>query len=201
MPATFDVTPVVLEGEHVRLEPLKVSHAAGLFEIGQVAEDWAYMPRGCFSSEADCRRWIEESLAALDQLAFVIIERRLHRAAGSTRFLSIRSQHRGLEIGWTWLGRPWQRSPVNTETKLLLMRHAFETLGAVRVEFKTDQRNLRSQAALERIGARREGVLRQHMVARGGFLRNSVYFSVLDGEWPAVRRNLQEKLAGRQPSE
>ena len=94
-----------------------------------------------------------------------------------------------------WMGRSWQRSPLNTETRILLLSHAFETLGAIRVEFKTDERNLRCRAALARIGARREGVLRQHMIVQGGFLRSSVHSSVVDAEWPAVRRNLQEKLA------
>lgn len=191
----FEIAPVTLEGTHVRLEPLAEHHAPGLFAVGQAAEGWAYMPRPCFGSEADCRAWVAEALAAPDQLPFAIIERRGNRPVGSSRYLAIRPAHRGLEIGWTWLGRDWQRTPVNTEAKLLLLTHAFETLGAIRVEFKTDERNARSQAALERIGARREGVLRQHMIVQNGYLRNSVYFSILDSEWPLVKAGLEAKLA------
>ena len=190
----MDVQPVVLEGQHVRLEPLDPVHATGLHEIGREEADWAYMPRGGFRDQADCLRWIEESQSAGDQLPFAIIDREQGCPAGSTRYLAIRPEHRGLEIGWTWLGRAWQRSPVNTETKLLLLGHAFETLGALRVEFKTDERNVRSQQALERIGAMREGVFRNHMVVQQGHVRHSVYFSIIDSEWPAVRGRLEEKL-------
>ncbi len=114
-----------------------------------------------------------------------------NKVVGSTRYLNIRPQHRALEIGWTWLGREWQRTSANTETKLLLLTHAFEKLGAVRVEFKTDGRNLRSQRALERIGATMEGVLRQHMIVQGNYRRDSVYFSVIDRDWPTVKERLQ----------
>jgi RimJ/RimL family protein N-acetyltransferase len=110
---------------------------------------------------------------------------------GSTRFLNIRPEHRSLEIGWTWLGQEWQRTAVNTETKLLLLSHAFERLGCVRVEFKTDARNERSQQALERIGAVREGVMRNHMIVQGNYVRDSVYFSVIDRDWLGVKERLQ----------
>lgn len=194
---SFDLRPVTLEGAHVRLEPLAEHHAAGLFAVGRQADDWAYMPRSCFASEVDCRGWVREALAMDDQLAFAIVDSISGRPVGSSRYLNIRPQHRGLEIGWTWLGREWQRTPVNTEAKLLLLGHAFEALGAIRVEFKTDERNARSQAALERIGAIREGVLRQHMIVQDGFRRNSVYFSILDSEWPAVKARLEARLADR----
>jgi len=139
---------------------------------------------------ADTRQWIDEANAAPDQLPFVIVETGKDKAVGSTRFLNIRPEHRALEIGWTWLGQEWQRTGVNTEVKLLLMSHAFDRLGCVRVEFKTDARNLRSQRALERIGATREGVLRKHMIVQGSFSRDSVYFSVIDSDWPAVKERL-----------
>jgi RimJ/RimL family protein N-acetyltransferase len=193
---SFDAQPVTLDGIHVRLEPLAENHAPGLLAAGQDPDDWAYMPRGCFAGEQDCRDWIREAEAARDQLAFAIIDRSSGHPAGSSRYLNIRPEHRGLEIGWTWLGRQWQRTPINTEAKLLLLGHAFDTLGAIRVEFKTDARNTRSQTALERIGAVREGVLRQHMIVQGGYLRNSVYFSILDCEWPAVKTRLEDRLAG-----
>jgi RimJ/RimL family protein N-acetyltransferase len=190
----FDVQPVVLEGKRVRLEPLGKEHAQGLYNRGQTAEDWLYMPRPCFMDLADCKQWIDEANATADQVSFAIVERQQGRAIGSTRFLAIRPPHRSLEIGYTWIGRDWQRSFVNSETKLLLLAHAIETLGAVRVEFKADARNTRSQTALERIGAQREGVMRQHMIVQDDFVRDSVYFSITDQDWPAVKSHLQAPM-------
>lgn len=132
----------------------------------------------------------------MNSQTFAIIETAKNKVAGSTRYLNFRPDHRSVEIGWTWLGQDWQRTSVNTEAKLLLLGHAFERMGCVRVEFKTDARNLRSQRALERIGATREGVLRQHMIVQDDFIRDSVYFSVLDKEWPAVRDRLTLLLEG-----
>ncbi|NND69452.1 MAG: GNAT family N-acetyltransferase [Halioglobus sp.] len=186
----MNVQPVTLTGRSVRLEPLAQDHAQGLYNRGREQADWAYMPRSCFVDLADTRQWIDEALARGDHVPFAIIETHKNRPVGSTRFLNIRPEHRSLEIGWTWLGREWQRTAVNTEAKFLLLRHAFERLGCVRVEFKTDLRNTRSQAAIERIGATREGVLRQHMIVQDNYLRDSVYFSVLDSEWPRVKEHL-----------
>ena len=152
------------------------------------------MPRCCFVDQADTRQWIDEALAAPDQLPFAIVEQGKQKVAGSTRYLNIRPEHRSLEIGWTWLGQEWQRTGVNTEVKWLLLRHAFERLGCRRVEFKTDARNLRSQRALERIGATREGVLRKHMIVQDDYSRDSVYFSVIDDDWPDVAERLQVLL-------
>jgi RimJ/RimL family protein N-acetyltransferase len=154
------------------------------------------MPRACFIDLADTRQWIEEALEAPDQLPFAIVETAKGKVVGSTRYLNIRPEHRCLEIGWTWLGQEWQRTGINTRVKLLLLSHAFERLGCVRVEFKTDARNERSQRALERIGASREGSLRKHMIVQGDYSRDSVYFSVIDEEWPKVKKRLQ-KLAER----
>ena len=178
----------------MRLEPLTQDHAQGLYNRGRNAQDWAYMPRAGFVDQADTRHWVDEALAEPAQLPFAIIEREKGRVAGSTRYLNIRPEHRSLEIGWTWLGQDWQRTGINTETKLLLMTHAFERLRCIRVEFKTDARNLRSQAALERIGAVREGVLRAHMIVQEGHYRDSVYFSVIESEWPQVKAMLAELL-------
>jgi RimJ/RimL family protein N-acetyltransferase len=182
--------PLVLQGKTVRLEPLCQEHAQGLYGRGRFEPDWVYMPRACFVDTADVRHWIDEALAMPEQQAFAIVEMSRGRVAGSTRLLNIRPAHRSLEIGWTWLGQDYQNTTVNTETKLLLMTHAFERLSCVRVEFKTDSRNLRSQRALERIGATREGVLRNHMIVQGGHSRDSVYFSVIDQEWPEVKKHL-----------
>jgi RimJ/RimL family protein N-acetyltransferase len=175
---------------------MSAEHAQGLYNRGRVAADWGYLPRACFVDLADTRQWIDEALAAPGQLPFAIVETVKDKVVGSTRYLNIRAEHRALEIGWTWLGQEWQRTSINTEAKLLLLSHAFERLGCVRVEFKTDERNLRSQTALQRIGATREGTLRNHMIVQGNYVRDSVYFSVIDGEWPAVKGQL-ERLVNR----
>lgn len=185
------VAPVVLKGHGVVLEPLAQDHAQGLYNRGRSVADWAYMPRACFVDLADTRQWIDEAQASPGQLPFAIVETGKGKAVGSTRYLNIRPEHRSLEIGYTWLGQEWQRTALNTQAKLLLLSHAFERLGCVRVEFKTDARNERSQRALERIGARREGVLRNHMIVQSNYLRDSVYFSVIESEWLEVKERLQ----------
>ena len=185
------VKALVLSGDNLRLEPLSQDHAQGLYNRGRAAADWAYMPRSCFIDLADTRQWIDEALQAPAQLPFAIVESGKNKAVGSTRYLNIRPEHRSLEIGWTWLGQEWQRTGVNTQVKLLLLSHAFERLGCVRVEFKTDARNARSQRALERMGATREGVLRNHMIVQGDYVRDSVYFSVIDRDWLEVKERLQ----------
>jgi len=185
---------VVLEGERIRLEPLSADHAQGLYNRGRMAADWAFMPRSCFIDMADVRQWVEEALQDPTQMPFTIMEKAKGRVVGSTRFLHMRPEHRTVEVGWTWLGQEWQRTGVNTEAKLLLLSHAFDRMGYIRVEFKTDARNLRSQRALERIGATREGVLRNHMIVQGGYRRDSVYFSVIDEEWSEVKERLQRLL-------
>lgn len=193
----MDVRPIVLEGEILRLEPMTLDHAQGLYNRGRNAVDWAYMPRRCFVDQADVRHWIDEALAKPHQLPFTLIEKAKGRVVGSSRYLNIREEHRALEIGWTWLGEEWLRSGVNTEAKFLMLNHAFERLGCIRVEFKTDARNKRSQRALERIGAIREGVLRNHMIVQGGFFRDSVYYSIIESEWPGVRERLQALMKRR----
>lgn len=189
------VKPVVLTDSAVRLEPLAQEHAQGLYNRGRSAADWAYMPRACFVDLADTRQWIEEALETENQLAFAVVETGKGKPVGSTRYLNIRPAHRSLEIGWTWLGSDWQRTVVNTQAKRLLLTHAFEQLGCIRVEFKTDLRNTRSQNALERIGATREGVLRRHMIVQDDHARDSVYYSVIREEWPAVKEHLAARLS------
>ena len=183
--------PLLLQGNTVRLETLSLQHAQGLYNRGRSEADWAYMPRSHFVDLADTRQWIEEALEARGQQPFAIVEMAKGKTIGSTRYLNMRPEHRSLEIGWTWLGREWQRTGINTEVKLLLLSHAFERRGCIRVEFKTDARNMRSQRALERIGATREGVLRKHMIVQDGYSRDSVYFSVIDSEWPDVKARLR----------
>ena len=194
----MDPRPVVLVGAHVRLEPLAPAHAADLFVAGSEPSIWSYLPRPALRSEDDARAWIEEARAALaagEQVPFAIVDTHGGRAIGSTRYLDVRREHRGLEIGWTWIATAHQRSAVNTEAKRLLFTHAFDELGALRVQLKTDARNLRSQRAIERLGAVREGVLRSHVFAGDGVLRDTVMYSVLAGEWPAVRARLDRALA------
>lgn len=197
MTRQFDPRPVTLEGRHVRLEPLLLRHAKDLFDVGKDETIWPYMSRPALTSVEDTQAWIDQTLviaAGGAQIPFAIIERRSGMAIGSTRYMDIRRNDRGLEIGWTWIGTAFQRSAVNTECKYLMLRHAFENLGAVRVQLKTDLRNVRSQRAIERLGAVREGVLRKHMIQWDGFIRDTVYYSVIEGEWPEVRRRLQSLL-------
>lgn len=185
----MEVRPVTLEGRFVRLEPLADRHVEELWAAGADPSIWTYMAVTPTSLE-DMRQIIASALeqqARGSQLPFAVIERTSGRAIGSTRYLDIRPRERGLEIGWTWYGIPWQGTVVNSECKLLLLRHAFEDLGCVRVCLKTDARNLRSQRAIERLGAVREGVLRKHMLAQHGVMRDTVYYSILDEEWPTLR--------------
>lgn len=194
---TMNPAPIVLKGENARLEPLDVKHAAGLFAIGQDEKIWRYLLRPKLESVADAQDFIEDALrmaATGSQLPFAIIDQKINQVAGSTRYLDIRPNDRAIEIGSTWLGRAFQRTAINTECKYLLLRHAFEDLGAVRVTLKTDGRNEQSQRAIERLGAVREGVLRKHMALWDGYIRDTVYYSVLDSEWPEVKKRLEGLL-------
>ena len=190
-------TPITLEGKFVRLEPLSEAHVPALALVGIDERIWQYMVYAQIHSEDDMRKWVLNLLdrqAAGTDLPFAVIHLASGRVAGATRYLDIRSAHQGLEIGGTWYGLEFQRTIVNTECKYLLLRHAFETLGTIRVQFKADLRNERSLRAIERIGAKREGILRNHMVMPDGVRRDSVYYSIIDSEWPGVKEKLEEKL-------
>jgi RimJ/RimL family protein N-acetyltransferase len=197
MPVQRWVEPVVLEGDRVRLEPLRMEH---LDDLNRVAFDpalWQWTIMGP-QDEAGLRRWLETALAnaeAGSERPFATIDLASGRAIGSSRFLSIVPEHRRLEIGWTWVGSAFQRTGANREAKLLQLTHAFETLRANRVEFKTHSRNDRSRTALAGIGATFEGIFRNHMIMPDGSIRHSVYFSVIADEWPAVKARLQASLA------
>lgn len=194
---TTPVQTVTLEGRHVRLDPLGMNHLEALCAVGLDPAIWEF-GTARLTSEKDMQKYIRTALEWHVQrtaLPFAIIERTSSRVVGSTRFANIEPDHRRLEIGWTWIGRPWQRTVVNTETKYLLLKHAFETLGFLRVEFKTDALNQQSRKALLRLGAVEEGTLRKHMVVQDGRSRDSVYFSILDTEWPGIRRRLEDRLA------
>ena len=196
--ADLEVKPVVLTGKHVRLEPLTEAHATALAAIGVRQPFWDFMVYGDVNSLDDMRNWVRELLSRAEKgtdLPFVAIHTASGRVAGATRYLNITPKDRGLEIGGTWYGPEFQRTAVNTECKYLLIRHAFETLGCIRVQLKTDLRNERSQKAIERLGAVKEGVLRNHMILPDGRYRHSVFYSVIDTEWPSVKQRLQEMMA------
>ena len=196
----MDIHPITQMGRVVRLEPLSGAHVPDLTIAGADESIWRYMVYGGVGGQAQMREWVREILsrqARGTDLPFAVIHLGSGRAIGSTRYLDIQPQHRGLEIGGTWYGVAYQRSAVNTECKYLLLRHAFEVLGCLRVQLKTDLRNERSQRAIERIGAVREGVLRNHMLLPDGHVRSSVYYSLLNLEWPAVKAKLEEKLGYR----
>jgi len=195
------VEPVTLEGEHVRLEPMREAHADELVAACVGHGLFRYFPF-VLDDEAAMRAYVKFAVAGLAhrvRLPFATIDRASGRVVGSTSLLEIDAAHRRLEIGATWIAPSHQRSAVNTEAKLLQLTHCFEVLGTNRVAFKTDARNARSRAALERIGAKQEGVLRAHMVMPDGALRDSVYFSVIASEWPDVKRGLEQKLARGTP--
>ena len=191
------VEPVVLKGKYVSLEPLSEAHVPGLSLVANDPSIWRYMLYGNVNSEEKMLAWVLDILARKatgNDQPFVVRHLESGRLAGATRYLEIRAAHRGLEIGGTWYGRDFQRTPVNTESKYLLLRHAFETLGCIRVQLKADSRNERSLKAIERIGAVREGILRNHMILDDGVFRHSVYFSILDSEWASVKKGLEEML-------
>ena len=188
---------MTLRGRAVVLEPLGLAHVPALARVGLEPELWRWI-NSAVASEDDMRAYVEIALDEAHRgvaLPFAIVDVASGEAIGSTRYANVVPEHRRLEIGWTWLAPAFQRTAANTETKLLLLAHAFETLGAQRVEFKTDARNLRSRAALAGIGAVEEGTFRKHMITDTGRVRDSVYFSIVDDEWPTVRDRLRARLA------
>ena len=194
---TTRIAPVTLTGRNVRLEPLSEAHIPGLAEVGVGQNFWQFMLYGDMNTEADIRNWVLDIIGRGQRgtdIPFVVIHLESGRVAGATRYLNIMPNDRGLEIGGTWYGTEFQRSPVNTECKYLLMTHAFETLHVIRVQLKTDLINDRSQRAIERLGAKKEGVLRNHMILPDGRIRDSVFYSVLNTEWPDVKKNLEIML-------
>lgn len=195
--AYMEIKPITLEGRHVRLEPMTEAHIPGLDRIGVGQTFWDFMLYGNMDTEEDMANWVRDILARAENgtdLPFVAIHLESGRVAGATRYLNIMPKDRGLEIGGTWYGTEFQRTAVNTECKYLLLGHAFEVLKCIRVQLKTDLRNERSQLAIERIGAVKEGVLRNHMILPDGRIRHSVFYSILDSEWGEVKKRLEEML-------
>ena len=193
----MNLDPVILQGRHARLVPMTPEHVPALWRAGSDPELWRWTVSQVHG-EDDMRRYVDDALRAQAQgtaLPFVTTDAGTGQVVGSTRLANADAVHRRVEIGWTWITRPWQRTALNTEAKYLMLRHAFETLGCLRVELKTDALNQRSRSAILRIGAREEGILRKHMVTEGGRVRDTVYFSVTDDEWPAVKARLEGMLA------
>jgi RimJ/RimL family protein N-acetyltransferase len=193
---TMRIEPIRLAGEHVVLEPLSRAHLGPLAAVLEPKLlQWFPKP---VTNDGELAEFIEDALHAQDAgtaLPFATVDGASRKVIGSTRFGNIDRANRKLEIGWTWIARSWQRSAINTEAKLLMLTHAFETLGAIRVEFKTDSLNRQSRAALTRLGAVEEGTFRNHMITSTGRIRHSVWFSILDSEWIRTKRRLQERLA------
>ncbi len=191
------VRPVTLHNRDVALVPLGLDHREDLSRAAGDERIWFYMSADLREPEA-LDRWIEAALAERDAgraMPFALIDRADGVIVGSTRFLNIAVPHRRLEIGWTWLAPRTWGGRVNTAAKRLLLSHAFEALGAVRVEFRTDARNRRSRAAIVKLGAREEGTLRRHMIVRDGYVRDTVQFAITDEDWPSVRDRLDARLA------
>jgi N-acetyltransferase len=192
----MQVVPTILEDAIVRLRPLAEADVDALTAIGIDPAIWEWVPTPVRTRE-DMQRYVANALAeqAKGSACPFVIEDVAHGAVvGCTRYGAIEPQHRRLEIGWTWIEPPFQRTPINTHAKWLLLRHAFEELGAHRVELKTDALNARSRAAILRLGAKEEGVLRKHVITASGRIRDTVYYSILDTEWPEVRAGLLARL-------
>lgn len=193
----MEIEPITLEGQYVRLEPLSLSHHKQMCEAGLDFELWHWTPQNVRTPQ-EMRAYIEKALA--DQahgtaLPFATLDRASGTLIGSTRYLNIDAANLHVEIGATWLAKPWQRTAANTEAKYLMLRHAFEKLGCMRVEFKTDSMNQRSREAILRLGAKEEGTLRNHMLTWTGRIRHTIYFSIIDAEWPEVKARLEKMLA------
>jgi N-acetyltransferase len=187
----------VLEGELVRLEPMAPAHEPGLWDASRDERTWTWLSVHQPRTREELQAYVEDALAnaaAGTELPLVTVRRADDRVVGSTRYLALRPEHRTVEIGWTWLAPEAWGSGVNVEAKLLMLEHAFESFGCLRVELKTDARNERSRGAMAALPAQFEGVHRKHMLVRGGERRDSAWFSVLDEEWPGVRANLLRRL-------
>jgi RimJ/RimL family protein N-acetyltransferase len=194
----MDVHPVILTGKFVRLEPLQEAHVPGLAVYGLDDEIWRWMRYGYIRTQADMLAWVRYQLGlqakGLD-LPFAVVALSINQVVGASRYLNISHQDRSVEIGGTWYGRSFHGTAINPESKYLLLRHAFEYLDCVRVHFKTDVRNLHSQRAIEKLGAIKEGILRNHMILPDGTIRSSVIYSILAREWAQVKERLEERLA------
>ena len=194
-PEPMLVAPVSLRGEVVRLVPLSVDHLEDLSLAGQHDDIWVYLDEPTPQGAAPVAHMIKEALAEQargERLPFAVIDQASGIAIGSISYIDIQPTHHGVEIGWAWLAPSYWRTGASRDAAYLLMRHAFDELGAIRVAFKTDSRNERSRRAILGLGATEEGVFRNHRILRDGHIRHSVYFSVVSSEWPHVRARLEK---------
>lgn len=190
------IAPVVLENQHVRLVPLTTDHAAALARAAESAETFRLFSRGPREvSEPGLREFIEYLLGPAQTVPFCVVDPTTDQPAGITTYLDIRPAHRGVEIGWTWYGPAWRGTRINPAAKLLLLEHAFEKLNAIRVCLKTDERNARSRAAILKLGASFEGILRRNIIMADGFERSTAMYSILADEWPGVKSRLLDRLS------
>ncbi|MBI5301225.1 MAG: GNAT family N-acetyltransferase [Chloroflexi bacterium] len=193
----MNISAVTLTGAHSRLVPPDFRYADDLLAAAQPNEIWEFIATTPGQTREEMHAWIASAIRQTEsgeRIWFVIVRNSDGRAIGTTSYMDIHRKDRGLEIGGTWLTPEVWRTPINTECKYLLLKHAFENLGCVRVQLKTDARNIRSQRAIERLGAVKEGVLRKHMLTRTDYIRDTVMYSIIDTEWHAVKARLEEKL-------
>src|SRR5215475_10438422 len=193
------ITPLTLQGSVVRLEPVRLEHVSCFWAVAKDSHEeifrwFPYSMKTPQEFEQFVSRILDEEKRG-DSVAFATVERRSDQIIGSTRFMNIDRINRRVEIGSTWIAPAWQRTAVNTEAKYLMLKHAFEIWGCFRVELKTDVLNEKSRNAILRLGAREEGILRRHVVTWTGRVRDSVYFSILDSEWPEAKKRLEDFMA------
>jgi RimJ/RimL family protein N-acetyltransferase len=189
----------MLQGRFIRLDPLEPTHSAAFWQVAKdsLADIFRWIPYR-MQTLGDFEQWVEKAFAEQsrgESVVFATVESCSGTIIGSTRFMNIDRAHSRVEIGSTWIAPAWQRTAVNTEAKYLMLRHAFEVWGCIRVEIKTDALNAKSRNAILRLGAKEEGTFRKHLVTWTGRVRDTVYFSILDAEWPEVKRHLKERLS------
>jgi len=193
---SIDVRPVVLDGQTIRLEPLSLDHVAAMAKL--LRPELFRFFGGITVKEPGVEavtEYVTARLKLANTVSLAMVLKETREAVGHSSYMNIRPNDRVLEIGSTWIGQPYQGTKVNPEAKLLMIQHAFETLGCVRVEFKTDERNLQSRHAMEKLGLIQEGIMRKHLINSDGYIRNSVFYSVIDEEWPAMKAQLVQRLA------
>ncbi len=194
------VEPVTLEGRHVRLDPMTGAHADALAAaLGIAAADGSMWESKVTSipRPEGMRAYVDQALAEMERgasMPFVTVDRASGKVVGSTRYMNIEAPHRRLEIGTTWIGKSFQRTAINTEAKYLMLKHAFETLRCIAVDLRTHEKNLQSRAAIERLGAKLDGILRNHRILPDGSLRNTATYSIIDAEWPTVKGRLEARM-------
>lgn len=197
----MNISPVTLRGRYIQLEPLSLDHIDDLNEANSEPETWKYMLYGSIVGRDKMAGWVEDILGRASkgtEMPFAVRDIKADKVIGATRYFDIRAKDRGLEIGGTWYSPAYRRTYVNTEAKYLLLRHAFEVMGCIRVQLKTDSRNARAIEAIKRIGAIQEGILRNHLILDDGIFRNSVFFSIIESDWPKVKADLESKLYSAQ---